>query len=379
MMHSLNTDYTAGLFDAQEPPCLSLYQPTQRGHPEKQQNPIRFRNLVKKLEQSLRQSFSTPDIRPLLDPFWKLADDFNFWNRTSDGLAVLGSPSLFRVYHLQRPVAELAVAAESFHIKPLLRILQSADRYHVLGLSQQEAKLFVGNRDALDPVELLPEVTQALAAALETDSDKPRAEAWSFGAAGARHSHTEGAGMEKHRKERFFRAVDRAILKYYSRPSGLPLLLATLPEHHGNFYRISRNPLLLTDGIEVHPDALSLTELRQRAWQAIEPHYLARLAGLVEMFGVAQSKELGTDDLAQAMQAAVAGRVVTLLIEADRHVPGRVDVVTGEIECNDLANPVADDLLDDLGTLVLKTGGQVVVVPSEQMPTQTGLAATYRY
>jgi hypothetical protein len=103
------------------------------------------------------------------------------------------------------------------------------------------------------------------------------------------------------------------------------------------------------------------------------------LAGLVEMFGVARAKELGTDDLVQAMWAAMAGRVATLLIEADRHVPGRVDAATGEIEIGDSANPVADDLLDDLGALVLKTGGQVVVVPAQQMPTQTGLAATYRY
>lgn len=381
-MHSLNNDYAAGLFDVQEPPCLSLYQPTHRGHPEQQQDTIRFRNLVKALEESLRRDFPATDIQSLLDPFWKLADDFNFWKHSGDGLAVLGGPGLFRVYQLQRPVEELAIAAKRFHIKPLLRILQSADRYHVLGLSQQEAKLFVGNRDALDPVELVPEAAQAIAAALEEGSDKPRAEAWSFaagpGESGARHGHSEGAGANQ-RRDRFFHAVDRAILTHYSRPSGLPLVLAALPEHHASFCRISRNPMLIADGIETHPEALSLTALCQQAWQAMEPHYRARLAGLIEMFGVAQAKELGTDDLAQAMTAAVAGRVMTLLIEADRHIPGRVDDATGEIELDDAANPVADDLIDDLGIFVLRTGGQVVVVPADEMPTQTGLAATYRY
>ena len=28
------------------PPCISLYQPTHRRHPDNQQDPIRFRNLV---------------------------------------------------------------------------------------------------------------------------------------------------------------------------------------------------------------------------------------------------------------------------------------------------------------------------------------------
>ena len=137
--------------------------------------------------------------------------------------------------------------------------------------------------------------------------------------------------------------------------------------------------MLLEDGVETHPDALSLKELRKQAWEVIEPHYLARLAGLVEMFGVAQSRELGAGDLAQAMRAAVSGRVTTLLIEADRRILGHVDPATGGIEFDNSADPVVDDLLDDLAAFVLRTGGQVVVVPAERMPTKTGLAATYRY
>lgn len=83
-------------------------------------------------------------------------------------------------------------------------------------------------------------------------------------------------------------------------------------------------------------------------------------------------------NLALVAEAAVAGRVVTLLIEADRQVPGRMDAATGRIELDDLADPEVDDLLDDLGELVLKMRGQVVVVPSERMPTRTGIAAIYR-
>jgi hypothetical protein len=38
-----------------------------------------------------------------------------------------------------------------------------------------------------------------------------------------------------------------------------------------------------------------------------------------------------------------------------------------------------DDLLDDIGELVLRRGGEVVVVPHERMPADTGLAATFLY
>lgn len=96
-MNSLGYDYAAGIFSAAEPPCLSLYQPTHRRHPENQQDSIRFRNLLKALEQSLRQKYATRDVRPLMEPFQTLAEDRGFWNHTLDGLAVLAAQGVFRV------------------------------------------------------------------------------------------------------------------------------------------------------------------------------------------------------------------------------------------------------------------------------------------
>src|SRR5690606_18139473 len=114
---------TRGIFSMPEPPCLSLYQPTHRSHPQSAQDPIRFGNLVKTLADSLRQKYPKSESRALLEPFQELAVDSDFWNSNRAGLAVLGSPSLFRVYRLERSVGELAVVADSFHIKPLLRMV----------------------------------------------------------------------------------------------------------------------------------------------------------------------------------------------------------------------------------------------------------------
>ncbi len=383
-MDALDQDYAAGLLDACGPPCLSLYQPTHRRHPENQQDPIRFRNLVKKLEESLLQEYTKDQIQPLLKPFLELADDREFWNHTLDGLAVLGAKGLFRVYELQRPVAELAVVADSLHTKPLVRILQSADRFQILGVSRQAIKLFEGNRDALDEIEPAKGVPQTITEALGEELTEPHQTVASYGGVGGSHSpmHHGHGGRESEvdiDAERFFRAVDREVLKHHSKPSGLPLILAALPEHHHLFHQVSHNPFLIAESIDVHPDALTIDELRQRAWQVIEPHYLARLAALVEQFRTARSRDLGSDELTHVAKAVVAGRVATLLIEADREVPGRTDAATGAIEFGDLAHPEVDDVLDDLGALALKLGGEVVIVPAERMPTKTGIAAIYRY
>lgn len=382
-MDLLANDYPDVILAEHAAPCLSLYQPTHRQHPENLQDPIRFGNLVKQLTQSLHKKYPQRDAAPLLAPLHALASDSKFWNQTLDGLAVLVASDFFRVYRLQRPVAELAVVADSFHTKPLLRIMQSADRYQILGLNRHEARLFEGNRDSLDEIELAPEVPRTLADVLDRDVEREPAirthgpiKPQTMGRHGASDVKQDGIRADT---EHFFRAVDRSVLEHHSRPTGLPLLLAAMPEHHHLFREISRNPNLLEDSIDVHPDDLTLDALRQRVWEKLQAHYLKRLAGLVDRFHAAGPRAQATDDLAEAAKAAVAGRVDTLLLEAERQVPGRLDAASGAVTPGELDDPEVDDLLDDLGERVLAAGGEVVMVPAERMPTRTGLAAIYRF
>ncbi len=380
----LTMESLARLTTFHQPPFLSLYQPTYRRHPENRQDPIRFGNLVKELEASLQQKYPVSATRPLLEPFEALAHDHDFWAHTLDGLAVLGGPRLFQVFLIQRPVAELTIVADSFHTKPLRYFLQSVDRYQVLGLSQHKIQLFEGDRNVLDEIDPAAGVPRTMTEALGDELSDSHTTVASYGGAGQSSTpmhHGHGGKKDEVRidMERFCRAVDRAVLEHHSRPSGLPLILATLPEHHYLFRQVSDNPFLMAEGLPVNPDALPIDELRERAWQVVEPQYHARLAALSDEFALAKSRGLGSDDLAEVAQSAATGRVATLLIEADRQITGRLDGSTGQVEVAGQGDPQVDDLLDDLGELVVKMGGRVLVIPAEQMPGRTGLAATYRY
>jgi hypothetical protein len=378
-MTLLTNELTVELPVSHDEPCLSLYQPTHRTHPDSQQDPIRFRNLVRTLEQSLTQKYPKPEVRFLLEPYNDLANEHEFWNHAQDGLAILRAPDLLRIYKLQRPVPEFAIVADSFHTKPLLRIIQSADRYQVLGLSRAEIKLFEGNRDALDEIDLAPEVPRTMTDALGEERTDPHQTVRSAGGSAMHHGQGGRRDELDLDTDRYFRAVDRAILEHHSRPSGLPLLLAALPEHHGLFRKISRSPFLMDDGLTIHPDAIPIDELRMRAWSIMEPRYLARLSQLVDEFGQAKPRGLVGDEVSQIASAAVSGRVEKLMVDSDREIPGHIDTSTGRLKLGDISHPEVADLLDDLAELVLKKGGQVVVVPQERMPTETGAAAIYRY
>lgn len=365
-------------------PCLSLYQPTHRRHPENQQDPIRLRHLVKALETSLPKQLGADAVQALLEPFNALAEDRDFWNHTQDGLAVLSAAGLFRVFLLQQQVAELAVVADSFHTKPLRQQLQSTARYQVLALSLHKVQLFEGDRHTLDPVTLAAGVPQTMAAALGEQHTEPHISVSSYGGIGSGHvpmRHGQGGRKDEidTDAERFFRAVDRAVLEHHSRPSGLPLMLAALPEHHHRFREVSHNPFLMASGLMVDPHGLTHDNLIQRAWDVVAPQQQAQQAAWVDAYATAAAQGLGSENLSQIAHAAVAGRVGTLLIEAERQVAGRIDPSSGRIDAADLANPRVDDVLDDLGALVESMGGEVHVLPAERMPGDTGAAASFRH
>ncbi len=383
-MHTFEHDDVTGLLDVIAQPCLSLYQPTHRRHPENQQDVIRYRNLVKTLQSSLLQQYDAKETDALLAPFLALADDHDFWQQTRDGLAVLGARGVFRVYRLQRLVPELAVVSDTFHTKPLHRLVQSSQRYQVLGLTRKTVRLFEGDRDTMDEVVLAESVAATLIDALGSETTEPHTTVASYGGVGHGHGamhHGHGGRSDEIEKdtERFFRTVDRGILEHHSKLSGLPLILATLPENRELFHRLSHNPHLLAEGIDASVDAIPLDALRERAWRVVEPFYTARLQSQLEQFGTARANGLGGEALLAVAEAVVSGRVATLLIDGDRAVPGHVDPETGQVILADRSRPDVDDVLDDLGAMARRRGAKVFILPSEQVPTETGVAAIYRY
>jgi hypothetical protein len=379
-MNLRTSEYRSILLGEHPAPCLSLYEPTHRRQPDRRQDPIRYKNLVKALDEALRRDDASAQADTLLAPFRALEDDHAFWNEGQEGLAIFGARDVFRVYRLQRSVPERAIVADSFHTKPLLRILQSSDRFHVLGLNRREARLYEGSRDAIVPIEIVPGSSRMV-------TDEPAAEASprdtnvgsTLGAPTTREGDDATQDVVDHDTDQFFRRVDEAVLTHHSRPMALPLLLAALPQYHRRFRAASRNPMLVDAAIDVYPPDIGQDALRERLWDCMRPRYTQRLATLADTYRAGLAKNVATDDIVRAAKAAAERRVATLLIEADRLVPGRFDARTGDVSFGDDDSVGVDDVLDDLGEQVLRTGGDVVVVPRGDMPSATGIAATFRF
>jgi Bacterial archaeo-eukaryotic release factor family 3 len=381
------------LLQRHQPPCISIYEPTHRGYPRSSdEDPVRYRNLLRQAEVALRAKYPPRRFRPILKKFERYLEDTDFWIHATEGLAVFGSPDDFRIYKLQQPVPELLSVADSFHIKPLVRVLQRDERYQILALTLSEAKLYEGTRDWLDRVDLTG-IPATLTEALGTEVTEPFLKATRSygGGAGGPAPMYHGQGDRKDERnldrDRFFRIIDRQIHERFSNRSRLPLVLAALPEHQAHFRELSHNPLLLPRGVETNPEALSVDELRRAAWDAaLEPFFRERLGKLKADYTEARAHGRGSDNPEEVAEALAQGRVGTLLVEADRRLPGKVNVLTGTITYTDTGagtdpspDATGDDVLDDLAEAVLRTRGEVVIAPREEMPSTTGLAAIYRF
>jgi len=394
-----NADLTL-LLAQHRAPCVSLYQPTQRSYPTDQQGPILYRNLVRQAEEAMRPHHPASVVQPLIRKFAALLDDLAFWTHRLDGLAVFGSPDFFHSFDLQRRMPERLVVNEAFHLKPLLRIAQSADRFQVLCLTREKVRMLQGNRDTLDEIPLngVPAtIVEALGDAVEAPQRRDNYRG-SYGPVGggtrpaAREpgprpapdrgpptGHTAKGDDAKLDAERFFHAIDRAVWERHSRDSGLPLILVTLPQHQAMFHALSHNQCLLPGGVEHNPETLSNGQLKEAVWEFLRPRNEERLAKLSEDFGTARAHGQGDGDPAEVAKAAWAGRVGVLLVDADRRIPARFDPEKGEVRPADPGPQNGQDLLEDLAEQVLRTRGEVIVVPSRQMPTTTGAAAIFRY
>ena len=394
-------------------PCLSLYLPTHRNVPGNTVDLPAYGHLVEALELAIAGMVTADEDQRLLAPFRQLRESRGFWRHTRDGLGVLAADGVAQVFLLQRPVAPLAMASERFHTLPLVRTAAAAERFNMLTLTSREARVYEGlategRLDRLDPVPLHDPGTAGHPDTAKSPGEILRDEAVDaevfqphrvqrgmgpagMGFGGIVHG---GTGSKQDDIEAdtaiFFRHVDELVHERVTRHSGLPLVLVALPRLAAVFRGLSKNRLLMDAGVAHDVHLLEPHELGPLVAPLLTAARTARVARALESFAEARPHGMAADDLADVARAAVTGRVAAVLIEADRFEAGRFDPATGAIDATgrtpvDLSRsgdqPAIGgvDLFGSVAETVLLHGGGVLALDKIDMPTESGVAAIYRW
>jgi Bacterial archaeo-eukaryotic release factor family 3 len=382
MNRALTLESLRTLVSQRSAPCVSLYMPTVRHHNGAAENRIRYRNLVARAEKLLGPNLRAAQVRERIGRLEALSNEV-FWGQQLDGLAVFadgnGAPSV-KSFRLPGSVPELAVVADSFHIRPLLRCLQASGRYFLLRLSQNEVALFAGDQHGLAPVSVpglpasLDEALGEPSAAMHTVRSIP-------GDHGAIHYHVAGTGKAPQSAEllRYFRAIDNALWSEL-REQKEPLMLAAPVSYHTPFRSAQRYPHLLEEGLQGNYERSGLDELHTLAWPLVSHHIERRLATVLQTYQRWISARRAIDELSEIARAALQGRVLDLMVAEGSHLWGRVDPTTADVQLHAAQEGQRDDdVLDDLSEAVLLRGGDVFAVARERMPSSSPVAALLRW
>jgi hypothetical protein len=363
--------------------CVSLFMPTHRAGREKEQNAIRFKNLLREAEERLLdRGLRSPDARELLKEPQRLLQDPSFWQHQSDGLAVFISAEAFHFFRLPLDFEELVVISKRFHVKPMLPMLTSDGLFYILALSQNEVRFLECTRHGVDELDLEATAKSLWEALPEGYRERQlQFQTGTPSGTGARAAMFHGHDISNEIKDkilRWFRMIDGKLSESLS-GGRAPLILAGVDYLFPLYKEANTYPHLMDGGIPGNPEGLKPEELHAQAWDLVQPVFKktreAAAARYRELAGTGQT----TTDVTEAVMAAYHGRIDVLFVAVGVQVWGDFDPDKDEVRMHEFPEPGDEDLLDLTAIQSVIKGGTVYAVAPGEVPIQASLAAILRY
>jgi len=339
-------------------PKVSLYLPKKA----QRSRGIQVVNMLKKAEQLMLKDHEEAVVREYMRPLWRATD--SEINRLNTGsLAIFHSPDITGYMSLPFEVKEMAVVSDSFHIKPLLKWLQTPHRFFLLTLSMKKANLYRGSHTSLERVFSLHSEE------LEGPSIKEKATT----------RENKVSEIKKNLESRFLHHVAKELPHHVNTESA-PLILAGVKELQSKFRSLVNYPHLWQHGLDGNFDRLAREKLHQlaiplvkEAQQGSETHYL-------NDYELAQSAQKTCENLQEISRRIVTAEVDTLFVAEEEVLWGIFDPQTGNLRVHEnQLDSKDDDILDDLAEWTLRKGGKVVVLPKNKMPQNKSVTAILRW
>ncbi len=367
-----------------DPPYLSLYLPMERITSASHQNPVRFRNALRRAHEELvRWGASPAQLHHLLAPLEELADREVFWLYQSDGLAVFATATYTCSYRLPWRFREEIYVGDSFVVAPLVPLFLSNRQFLVLALEKYRVRLYGGGPTGLTEVER-ERLPLDLWKALQVDVPEPLVQyrtglRLGRGQIMATHGHTFEREDIKRLVAEYYRMVDRALAPL-GHERQLPLVVAGVEYLVGIYREISSYPLLLPEALLGSPEQYSLTELHAQASEIVMRWSDAERRRWLERFWQLRgSSPKAAEELTTVLQALYEGRVETLLVRPDAELWGKVDRFTASLQLLPPQTPGAVNLVNEAIIHAFATRVRVYAATAEELPPDTAMVAILRY
>jgi hypothetical protein len=290
-----------------------------------------------------------------------------FWHYQANGLAVLATPDMMRMFRLPNSPKPLAEVADRFHLTPLIRAMTSPHDVFVLALAEESVRLI--HAFANFPPERLqvPNLPRNAEEATRRPSFHVRAPR-------RRLQNLEG---EKVLLQQYVRKVEQAIHSVLA-GHNTSLVLAAEEPLASMFRSVNTYPRLADEMIEGNPGQITDAELEDAAIPILDRLYSRELKAVIALYDQLKPRR-ATTDVSYAAHAATAGVIDQLLVDLDAVVPGLVSDIDGSVIYSASDDPDTYSIVDEVARRALSTGAMVLGARKEELPDHAPLAAILRY
>jgi hypothetical protein len=369
--------------------CVSLYLPTSPVVEHVRANRNEFKDLAKEALAQLREAGADKNKIAIFEerfdhiagPEHNVHDEDKirklqrakpdpideFWHYQANGLAVLATPGMMRMFRLPNSPKPLAEVADRFHLTPLIRVMTSPHDVFVLALAEESVRLihaFANFPPMRMQISDLPRNAERATRRPSIHVRAPR----------RRLQNLEGEKVLLHQ---YVRKVEQAVRKALA---GLntPLVLAAAEPIATIFRSFNTYPRLADEVIEGNPDPITDAELEDAAIPVLDRLYSRELKAVIALYEELKPRR-ATTDISYAAHAATAGAIDQLLVDLDAVVPGLVSDIDGSVIYSASDDAETYSVVDEVARRALSTGARVLGARREELPDRAPLAAILRY
>lgn len=359
-------------------PLISITMPTHRMGEEIKQDPIRFKNLLAEVTDNLTErGMKQAEIDDILKPAKELLEKPIFWSHQDNSLVVYLANGYFDYFQLPYKLRERAYINTHFLITPILPMVSLDGTFNVLAISRKNARLLRCNRNEsidITPMGISTDIDEYLEVVqekqLQFHTGAEGSKAMFFG---------HGSGDEDHRGvlEGYFREMEKGMTEKLKKGNH-PLVLIGLEDNLAFYKSINSYNRTIDDAIDANPDAMKDHDLKENGWEKIQSYFLKDMYNSLDQFSEFTDTKV-SNNLSEVIESTVMGKSKNIFITMGDDRWGQYDEETHEVHLTDQPSNGDVDLLNWLAVKGLETGSNVYILPREEMPMKSTVAAEFRF
>ncbi|WP_047998845.1 hypothetical protein [Lactiplantibacillus herbarum] len=359
-------------------PFIAIYLNTAAVLNDLNRRRLQLKQLVNEAETQMAHHFPQTDFAPFNAQLNQIMTDNAFWlKHTGPQTGIITNGQDLHIFDLQYPTDNQVIVNSMPAIRPILADRQHQFDFDLLALNEDTISMYEQRGGYFVELEMPADAPTTLTGALGTEKRGGDLNFNSSPVHGANyHGHNAKAEERTIDQQNYYQQVAQYV-QAHSQKSQRPLILMGLPHNQAVFRAINKNPYLSQHlMIDKSPKNLTLAEM-QTATEPVQTKWHTQLADiLLERYDQAKSQQLAADDPFDMIRPALNGQIDTLIVAADAQVAGSLPVTDVG-----MTEPIAapDNLIDDLVDVVMARNGQIRIIPTDRMPTETAALAIMRY